>query len=411
MHSAIAGWGVNGCLDISAIGGRLRAAKLSAAMRGALTLVALAALVFVSAHAGAQTETALYSFTGTPDGANPYYSTLVRDSAGDLYGTTLNGGANGLGSVFELTATGTEKVLYSFAGSPDGANPYAGLVMDKNGNLYGTTAAGGADSYGTVFELTATGTEKVLYSFAGPPDGANPYKALVLSKKSTLYGTTFNGGADGYGTVFSVTEKGVEKVLYSFTGGADGARPSAGVILDKKGNLYGTVTGGGDYGGGTVYELNPSLGTLSVLYAFTGGADGYEPYTPLIFDKKGNLYGTTAGGGAGCGTVYELLAPSWTTENVLHTFDYSDGCYADSGVVFGKKNNLYGTTYWGGASGQGVVYELTASGAFNDLHSFAGGADGAQPLSALVVDKQGYLYGTTTLGGSSGDGTVFKVVP
>lgn len=376
---------------------------------GMKTFVAVSILVLVAAHALAQTETVLNSFTGTPDGANPYYSGVVADIAGNLYGTTSNGGVNGLGSVFKLSSTGTESVLYSFAGSPnDGASPYAGLVIDKKGNLYGVTIGGGGG--GTVFEVTPTGTEKVLYSFTGGSDGNTPYKALVLGKKGVLYGTTFFGGTNGVGTVFSVTPKGVEKVLYSFTGGSDGAQPWGGLVLDKLGNLYGTASTGGAGGGGTVFQLTPT-GTFNLLYSFSG-PDGYEPTTPLIFDKKGNLYGTTsAGGGTSCGTVFELLAPSWTTEKQLHSFSGSDGCFANAPVAMDKKGNLYGTTYQGGAFNAGNVYELPHSGTFKDLFDFTGGADGAYPLAGVIFDKAGNLYSTTEAGGASGNGTVFKLTP
>lgn len=412
MHSS-GKTGVKYYLKTSGVRRKFGSTRLALTSRSALTLVALLALLFIAARAHAQTETPLHSFTGTPDGANPYYSGLVADISGNFYGTTLNGGANGVGSVFKLTPSGTETVLYSFAGSPnDGANPYAGLVLDKKGNLYGVTASGG-NGYGAVFELTAAGTEKVLYSFNGTPDGETPYKALVLGKKGILYGTTIFGGTYGLGTVFEVTVKtGAEKVLYNFTGGADGAEPWAGLVFDKNGNLYGATSQGGAYGGGTVFQLTPT-GTFNLLYSFAGSPDGYEPTSPLIFDKKGNLYGTTAGGGnaGGCGTVFELLAPSWTTENQLHSFNGSDGCYADSPVALDKKGNLYGTTYLNGAGGYGTVYEVTRSGTFIDLYDFTGGADGGNPLAGVIFDKAGNLYSTTSQGGASGGGTVFKLTP
>lgn len=387
--------------------GTTRATGLRTASRAAPVLIAIWGLLMMGLQPlAAQTESVLYSFAGQPDGANPYYSSVVRDAAGNLYGTTLNGGANGFGSVYKLTPAGVETWLYSFASSPDGANPYGGLVIDKKGNLFGVTYGGG-NGYGTVFEVTAAGTEKVLYSFLDIPDGSLPIKALALGKKDTVYGTTNTGGAYGFGSVFEVTAGGVEKVLYSFTGGSDGGYPSGGVVMDKLGNLYGTTTYGG--GGGVVYELTPT-GAFSVLYTFTGGADGGLPYTTPILDKHGNLYGTTAGGGAGCGTVYELAFPSWT-ETVLHTFDYTDGCYADSAVAMGKKNTLYGTTYLGGGNGYGTIYKVTTSGNFVDLYDFTGGADGGNPLAGVIFDKSGNVYSTTNAGGASGNGTLFKLTP
>lgn len=257
----------------------------------------------------------LYNFAGT-DGSNPFAG-LVRDpKTGNLYGTTGTGGAFNAGTVFELTPTRTETVLYSFNVGPGGYSPVAPLVRDPNtGNLYGTTYNGGASNYciggcGTVFELTPTGTETVLHSFSGPPDGWTPQSGLVRDGKGNLYGQTYLGGPGGRGIVFEVTPAGKETVLHGFTGGADGGIPVGGVLArdPKTGNLYGTTGLGGTYDYGVVFELTPS-GTETVLYTFTGGNDGGDPFSNVIRDATtGNLYGTADGGGTtNSGVVFKVV--------------------------------------------------------------------------------------------------------
>jgi uncharacterized repeat protein (TIGR03803 family) len=200
------------------------------------------------------TETVLYTFTGGADGAYPSAG-LVEDSAGNLYGMTREGGAAGAGAVFEINTAGTETVLYSFTGGSDGAKPFGGLIRDKFGNFYGTTQQGGTSNLGTVFEVSPTGAETVLHSFAGGSDGSTPYTPLV-AKGRNLYGTTYVGGTANDGTVFEISSKGIETVLHSFSG-SDGASPDAGLILDSSGDLYGTTFSGGTSGLGTVFELTP----------------------------------------------------------------------------------------------------------------------------------------------------------
>jgi uncharacterized repeat protein (TIGR03803 family) len=248
------------------------------------------------------TETVLHSF-GVNDGAYPYGS-LIMDAKGTLYGTAILGGTGGMGTAFKVTiqGKGTSKlsVLHAFSGS-DGAQPYAGLIMDSAGNLYGTTYSGGAFNAGTVFKLTPKGKESVLYSFSGGADGNAPYLgALIMDENGNLYGTTSTGGR--YGVIFKVTPAGEETVLYTFIGGNDGANPSAGLVRDGKGNFYGTTLEGGSANDGTVFKLTPN-GTESLLHIF-GGSDGADPYAGLMMDKKGDLYGTTYVGGDGAGTVF-----------------------------------------------------------------------------------------------------------
>src|SRR5271157_5652562 len=328
--------------------------------------------------------------------------------------------------------TYTESVLHSFPGSPDGANPYAGLVRDAQGNLYGTTVNGGAQAKGTVFKVDATGNETVLYSFTGAGgDGASPTGLLVRDAQGNLYGTTVFGGASGKGTVFKVDATGNETVLYSFTGaGGDGANPEAGVVQDAQGNLYGTTAYGGAgncsngsfYGCGAVFKVD-TTGNETVLYSFTGtGGDGAEP-AGLVRDGQGNRYGTTSAGGdlacrapAGCGTVFKVDTTG--NETVLSSFTGTGGGGAEpAGLVRDAQGNLYGTTVFGGAYGNGTVFKVDTTGNETVLYSFTGtSGDGANPEAGVVQDAQGNLYGTTNMGGDlacasvHGCGTVFKLM-
>ena len=333
-----------------------------------------------------------------------------------------------------------ENVLHSFTGSPgDGASPWGGLIIDSSGTLYGTTAGGGAYGSGSVFELarsSGTYTEKVLYSFkATGGDGADPEAGLIMDSSGNLFGTTAGGGTYGSGSVFELVNSSgtyTEKVLYSFQDYADGGYPSSGVIMDAAGNLYGTAVQGGAYGGGCVVELVNSSGnyTETVLYSFTySGGDGYYPQSGLIIDTLGNLYGTTYfGGGAGYGTVFELVNSfGMYTENVLYNFQNSvgDGGHPEAGLIMDSAGNLYGTTAYGGTSGNcpslgcGTVFELVNSnGTYTErvLYSFTNsGGDGAFPAAGLIMNSSGNLYGTTRLGGNSnncsaGCGTAFALI-
>ena len=334
------------------------------------------------AAGGTWTEKVLWRFSAGTDGGYPY-GDLILDGAGNLYGTTSVGGTYGNGTVFELTpaagGTWTEKVLYSF-NYTDGAIPRAGLIFDGAGNLYGTTSGGGTSQYGTVFELTpaagGTWTEKVLWSFGSGTDGATPYAGLIFDPAGNLYGTTLQGGTHGGtgrgGTVFELTPAAggtwTEKVLWSFDSGTDGANPVADLIFDGAGNLYGTTSDGGTYGyRGTVFELTPAAGgtwTEQVLWSFGSGTDGAYPRSTLIFDAAGNLYGTTSNGGTSSyGAVFELTPAAggaWT-EQVLWSFGSgTDGIFPYPGLIFDGAGNLYGTTYAGGAYNYGTVFEIPA---------------------------------------------------
>jgi len=328
-------------------------------------------------------ETVLHMFMRHGDGTYPDAG-LLLDATGNLYGTTPTGGSattcgnSGCGTVFKVDTSGTESVLYNFVGPPDGADPEAGLIRDAMGNLYGTTAGGGAAGYGTVFKIDASGTETVLYSFTGPPDGAYPYAGLAMDASGNLYGTTREGGTGqctqpgngvGCGTIFKLDTTGTESVLYSFAGPPDGGNPYAGLIMDAKGNLYGATSEGGSgqckqsgnvVGCGTIFKLD-TTGTESVLYSFSGAPDGAYPYAGLVMDAKGNLYGTTEGGGSsggGYGTAFKVNKVG--EETVLHTFTgRSDGASPFGGLIRDAKGNLYGTAAYQGAHGRGVVFKIT----------------------------------------------------
>ena len=249
-------------------------------------------------------ETVLHSFTGGIDGAYPVGG-VIRDSAGNLYGTAAAGGTAGAGVVFKVNKAGKQTVLYAFRGGDDGGNPDAGVIRDSAGNLYGTTQTYGAENVGVVYKLDTAGNETVLHSFTGGADGGHPYPGgLIRDSAGNLYGTASNGGTANVGVVYKLNKAGKEKVLYSFTC-SGGCYPDAGVIRDSAGNLYGTTTLGGG-GSGVVFKLD-TTGQETVLYSFTGGADGSIPYGGLISDPAGNLYGTTYyGGAANAGAVYKL---------------------------------------------------------------------------------------------------------
>ncbi len=391
----------------------------------------------VSVNCAAVTESVLWSFGGTGDGAEPAAG-LIMDSAGNLYGTASVGGVTiSGGTVFKITPSGAESVLLAFDGTSAigtnpalGVHPAGGLIMDSSGNLYGTTNSGGAHGAGTVFKISPSGTATVLHSFGAlnSGDGQYPMAGLIMDSAGNLYGTTNGGGTTGYGTVFKITPSGTESVLWSFDGttsSADGYSPMAPLIMDSAGNLYGTTYSGGTSDGGTVFKITPS-GTESILWSFSfngtgaGTGDGYDPVAGLTMDSAGNLYGTTLQGGAfNQGTVFKIT-PSGT-ESVLWSFGGpGDGSEPSAGLIMDSAGNLYGTTKYGGAysnspNGGGTVFEITPSGTESVLWSFGGtNTDGGEPLGGLIMDSSGSLYGTTLLGGAysangTQSGTVFKL--
>lgn len=365
-------------------------------------------LAVVQAGQG-QTESVLYSFTGGSDGFGPATG-VTRDASGNLFGTTYYGGNFGAGTVFEVTSSGEEKVRYTFTGLGDGGGPSGDLLLDAQGNIFGTTYFGGAFKNGTIFELSSSGTQKVLYSFTGGTDGALPRDGLIRDAQGNFYGTAEYGGTTNNGNVFEFTKTGKLVVLHSFTGGADGGTPMGALLRDAQGNLYGTTYFGGSVGGGTVFRVTPA-GKESVLYSFKGFKDATGPQGALVRDAKGNFYGTTITGGQfGSGAVFRLTPAGKIT--VLHSFgNGADGVFPTATLVQDGKGNLYSTTLFGGASGQGCVFSITLSGSEAVLYSFTGGTDGGKPSADLTLDGEGNLYGTTSVGGASGLGTVFKLTP
>jgi uncharacterized repeat protein (TIGR03803 family) len=361
--------------------------------------------------ASAQTYSVLYRFSG-PDGEFPQ-GRLTISTTGQGYGTAMDGGANGYGTLFTLSSK--QRTIYSFTGS-GGSYPLRGVTQDTAGNLYTTTAMGGTWGCGTVVKLDTKGNETVLYSFTGENDGDQPQGALFLDSAGNLYGTTVLGGccsgaSSNFGTVFKLSPNGVETVLHAFSGPQyyDGEYPYYGLAADTKGNLYGATGGDGSSTWGTVFEIT-AAGNYSTLYRFTGGLDGGRPQTGLHIDTAGNLYGTTKAGGAfGNGTVFELNANR--IESVLYSFTGgADGSQPEAGVVEDAAGNFYGTTVYGGASSFGTVFKLDRLGDETVLHSFEGGSDGQYPHAPLAQDAEGNLYGTTSEGGKS-YGTIFKIVP
>jgi uncharacterized repeat protein (TIGR03803 family) len=368
-----------------------------------------------STRAQTFTESVLYSFMGGADGLDPA-DALFPDAKGNLYGTTYQGGnisdcsGNGCGVVFKLNEAGRETALYEFTGGADGGGPFAGLVQDAKGHFYGTTYDGGSDGFGVVFRVTKRGKETVLYSFTGGADGGNPEGGLVRDADGNLFGTTALGGSGGAGTVFKITKDGKEVVLYSFTGGVDGGQPRAGLLQDARGDLYSTTEVGGSENAGVVFKVTKS-GKESVLYSFTGGVDGGQPRSGLLEGPNGDLFGTTVLGGSNdVGVVFKVTKSG--TESVLHSFTGgTDGMYAGAGLIQDANGNLYSTTTAGGAYGAGVVFEVTATGDESILYSFTGNNDGGYPVAGLLQDAGGNLYGTTSGGGADGDGVVFKLAP
>src|ERR1051326_1159054 len=338
-----------------------------------------------------------YNFVSKRHGFNPWGG-LIFDTTGNLYGTTLSGGTGkldnvcpeGCGVAFELSASpkgAKETVLHNFcsaANCADGALPYAGLIFDSAGNLYGTAANGGLTDHcgqgcGVAFELTrnpdGTWSESILYSFSGLEDGSLPLGGLISDSVGNLYGTTAYRGAYGAGVVFElspITGGWSEKVLYSFTGGTDGSNPSAGLVFDSAGNLYGSASGINSNSAGVVFELSPEFeGWIeTVLYSFTGGSDGQHPESDLVFDIAGNLYGSTFSGGMqdqrcpyeiGCGVIFKLTPnPNGWGQIVIHAFTGgSDGAYPSGKLTFDGENSIYGTTIYGGKYRDGVAFRLT----------------------------------------------------
>ena len=398
-----------------------------------------AAVVAASGNAKASTFEVLHIFTGAPSDGNGPSSNLLEDGSGNLYGTTFNGGSGcpqwgGCGILFKLAPDGTETVLYNFCtqtNCADGWSPQGNLAEDGAGNLYGTTVAGGANDSGTVFKVSSSGQETLLYSFcslANCSDGAFPEGGVIVDQSGNLYGTTFYGGLQtcdrGCGTAFKVTSTGTESVLYDFCSQAncaDGEWPLAGLAADGAGNLYGTTEYGGNvgfascgsYGCGTVFEIETN-GNEKILYSFCiqeNCPDGDEPRSGVIANARGYLYGTTFVGGTGthcafsfgCGTVFQVTPDD--VERVEYSLcnqnNCADGTNPITGVSIDNKGNLYGTTPSGGSNrnSEGTLFKITPKGIEHVLTSFGNRSHGSSPLNSVIADPDGQLYGTTAGGG------------
>jgi uncharacterized repeat protein (TIGR03803 family) len=379
-------------------------------------------LLFAAGTAApAQTKfTSLFSFDGT-NGANPHYVYLVQGTDGKLYGTAYTSTGSG-GTIFKITTAGALTTIYTFCpegeACVDGAQPYAGLVLATNGDFYGTAANGGANSFGTVFQVTSAGKLTALHSFDST-DGASPEVALIQATNGELYGTTSIGGSTDVGTIFDITTAGKFTSLLNFTG-TNGDYPDGKLVQGTDGNFYGT-TEEVSSGSGTVFKMTPA-GKLTTLHKFTGsGSDGAGPTSALFQASNGNFYGTTqAGGTHGDGTVFQITSAGKLT--TLYSFcaksECTDGANPSAGLIQATDGNLYGTTFSGGSNetacngGCGTIFKITTSGTLTTLYNFcseSGCVDGSQPQEGLVQHTNGTLYGTTYYGGSDGLGTIYSL--
>jgi len=370
---------------------------------GAMLGTALAASALAPAAAAGDTDTLLHSFTGAlNDGGEPL-AEVTLDASGDIYGDTSLGGANSEGTVFEFAADGTEMLLHSFGGTGDGTEPEGAAIFDANGNMYGSTWAGGASNNGTIWELAANGTYTLLHSFAAN-EGSNMRGRLAQDSQGNLYGTAYQGGAGGDGSVFEYSAGGELDVLHSFDG-TDGENPIFGVVIDKSGNLYGVTSAGGTGNAGTVYKIS-GKGRFTSLYSFTGGPDGDTPYGGLAIDKKGNLYGSTLAGGSNeNGTVFEMTPGGTLT--TLYRFAGGAGGSAPEGDILLAGKALYGTARNAGPHNNGGVYEVTFAGSEKLLRAFSR-KDG-YGYSGGVTASGNILYVTAPLGGAYRNGTLFSL--
>lgn len=403
-----------------------------------LSVLAASFLLLLSVTAQAQTYSVLHVFSGHGDGADPE-TALTLDRAGNLYGTTHFGGA-GYGTVFKLSRAGSGWILntiYTFQDGSDGAYPLSRLVFGPDGTLYGT-AGGGSGNAGVVYNLrpqpNACTTalcpwqETVIYNFTGGSDGGYPGTgALIFDSAGNIYGTGGGGGLQchegGCGVVYKLTRSGgswTESIVYSFTGGADGWQPESGVTFNIAGNLYGTTLLGGANGQGTVYELTPSGSgwTETTLHGFGAGTDGYTAFGGVIFDIHGNMYGTTYNGGSGNpagGTVYELQLSggSWNYSIIDNLAGFAG---PEDNLALDNVGNLYGTVGID-SLGLGNVFKLNPSGDnwdFSSLHEFLDEDNGAEPIGGVVLDANHNIYGTASVGGGgngSGAGVAFEITP
>ena len=347
------------------------------------------------------------------DGTSPY-GRLTCGTDGVLYGVTWSGGTNSFGTVFRLKPDGGEyKVLRSLSNAPDASVPYSGLVQGNDGALYGTTYWGGATNAGTVFKINTNGTSfEILHSFTNSPDGAYPYGGLTLGRDGAFYGTTYGGGSTNMGTVFRITSDGGSySVLRSFANSPDGAIPFAGLVQGDDGRLYGTTVQGGMNLLGTVFRLGTNGDDYAVLHGFAGLPDGGAPEGELTRGLDGALYGTTVAGGTnGLGTIFKINPDGSGYANLYCFAALPDGAHPYGGLVQGGDGRLYGTTTWGGNANGGTIYRINTNGSgYSVLYHFGSSdADGVLPYASLTAGPNGILYGTTLEGGTNGFGTIYR---
>lgn len=383
----------------------------------AMTCVVFVACAALTVTSPAQTFTLLDTFAGA-NGALPFYQSLTPGPDGNFYGTTARGGTDNDGTIFQVTPKGALTNLYSFCPGSNcstGAVPYGGLVLGSNGKFYGTTYENGANGGGTVFEFTLPNTLTTIYNFCSESDcvdGGSPESTLVQGKDGDFYGTTVYGGKEDAGTVFKITPSGSLTTLYSFcskTNCTDGDFPGGGLVQASNGDFYGVTGEGGTGNYGTAYEIS-SAGAFKTVHSFKY-TDGLYPEGGLVQASDGNLYGVAYGGGkTDNGTVFKMTEAGVLT--VIYNFcskTYcTDGNYPAATLIQGKNGDLYGTTNIGGADHVGTVFSLTTTGTLTTLHSFKG-TDGQYPYSSLVQASNGTLYGLASYGGAKDDGIIFSL--
>ena len=378
------------------------------------SLLVVAATLLCAAFSPAQTVSTVYNFVGgKTSGEFPWYVTLVQGTNGSLYGTTYNGGAKGFGTVFSVTTSGTQSLVYSFAGgTKDGANPTGGLTLGTDGNFYGTTQQGGTWSQGTIFKMTTAGVETILHNFYTTNDGAFPWGPPIEGSDGNFYGTASGGGNKGNGLVYKITSTGTYTTIFEFDE-TDGFAPIAPPVQGVDGYLYIPVSEGGGENCGSIVQLT-TAGVLNNTYSFPceSGNGGSFPIGPLVQAANGNFYSTTQDGGAyGAGTIYQVTTGLDVT--TLYSFGgtVTDGTQPGAGLLLATDGNYYGSTSDGGTYGDGILFNTTTAGAYEDLYSFNNSANLMQdsPLAPPVQATNGILYGVTEYGGTKNDGTVYSL--
>lgn len=375
-------------------------------------VVMAVALVLSSLVAQAQTVSTVYNFLGgKTSGQFPWYVTLVQGTNGSLYGTTYSGGSNLAGTVFSVTTSGTQTILYSFkGGTKDGANPTGGLTLGTDGNFYGTTQQGGSKTEGIVFKITPSGTLTILHNFTGGADGAFPWGPPILASDGNFYGTASGGGNKGNGVVYQITSSGTFTTIYEFDI-THGFGPIAPPTQGTDGYLYVPVSEGGAEYCGTIVQMS-TAGVINNYYSFPCGSGGSFPIGPLVQAANGDLYSTTQNGGTvGEGTIYQVTTGLAVT--VLHNFGaaFRDCTYPSAGLILGTDGNYYGSASEGGGNDDGCLFNTTTGGTYKGLYSFTNTSNGTQmsPLSPPIQGTDGLFYGVTEFGGTSNYGTVYSL--